>query len=786
MIGRILAPLALTVFLYTVCHAQTEIVTIASPDRSCRVYVAADAGEWEKKAAEDLATYLGQMTGADVRATTEPHSKSESFPIFVGTRALLRSFKLQRLLSEATDPQPIIRSDAIAILVNQEEMLLAGSNDDSHYFSAVEVLRRLGCRWYLPTEFGEFVPKVNSAKLASFEYSYSPPFEVRSFWIGFRGDTRDHECFSRRNFFNLLAPGNNGAHNLGNLLADGPTGKALSGPEVAQHIVSAVREKFKNNQDFSLGMNDETHGARNPEDRIHSGGFRDKYFSAPVSTDIFISLYNRVATQLLDEFPNSQSKIGFLAYSNATLPPQRVKTLAKPLICFLAPIDIDPFHSFKDPLSPGKQDFKAVLSEWAKISQGRVVIYDYDQAMLLWRDLPTPNHRVFQEDIREYQKNGILGFMTETRGAGATTFLNIHFRGQLQWNPNLEVQAELDRFYLNFFGEAHQPMRRYWTALFEAWENTSIQEHEYFSIPSIYTPDLVENLGRHLAEALHAEYRLTPKEKAHLKFVELSYSLTQKTFEMIDAVASHCDFAKASNFGNEALEFRKSLKLLSPILVNEHAGIEIGEAWWPGEVGSYEAYAKQLEGQVIQKTPLKWHFKLDSHDHGLWRNWTSEKADSSWMELPTNLYLQAQGIRDEQGHDYTGFAWYKTSVELTEGDWTLHFPGLFGEAWLYQNGILIEHRDQHELWWHNDYGFNWRVPLGTISSPSNHDFTLRIRLGPHYSGLFRRPFLTKYGQSSIRASRLQVKGSSSANWNDETRKVYRNIYSRPLGGQIEE
>lgn len=90
--------------------------------------------------------------------------------------------------------------------------------------------------------------------------------------------------------------------------------------------------------------------------------------------------------------------------------------------------------------------------------QGRVVIYDYDQSMLVWRgDLPNPSHQVLQAEIKEYARLGILGFGTESRNALATTFLNLYFRGQLYWNPQLDVQAELRAGLSPFFRTGRLP-----------------------------------------------------------------------------------------------------------------------------------------------------------------------------------------------------------------------------------------------------------------------------------------------------------------------------------------
>ena len=127
----------------------------------------------------------------------------------------------------------------------------------------------------------------------------------------------------------------------------------------------------------------------------------------------------------------SQALIGFLAYTNLTMPPQRITRAAKPLVCYLAPIDVDPNHSMNDERSPARQDYREAMKAWSRVMEGRVIVYDYDQGMLVWRDLPIPSHHVMQEDIKHYQEAGILGFNTESRNAIATTFLNLHFRGQL-------------------------------------------------------------------------------------------------------------------------------------------------------------------------------------------------------------------------------------------------------------------------------------------------------------------------------------------------------------------
>ena len=201
---------------------------------------------------------------------------------------------------------------------------------------------------------------------------------------------------------------------------------------------------------------------------------------------------------------------------------------------WLAPIDIDPNHGMDDPKSLPRQEYKAMMYRWAELLQGRLAIYDYDQGMLIWRDLPNPSHHAFAQDVKHYARAGILGIGTESRGATATTFLNLFFRGQLMWNPNADVEALLAEFYPKFYGPAAEFAAEYWNAIFAAWRNTSVTEHEYHAAPAIYTPELLARLERSLQRMeaalapVSAKTSLSRNEKLYLerlRFTRLSFEV---------------------------------------------------------------------------------------------------------------------------------------------------------------------------------------------------------------------------------------------------------------------
>ena len=418
-----------------------------------------------------------------------------------------------------------------------------------------------------------------------------------------------------------------------------------------------------------------------------------------------------------------------------------------------------------------------MMYRWAKIMEGRVYVYDYDQGMLVWRDLPNPSHMAFRQDVKHYRKAGILGFTTESRGAYATIFTNLHFRAQLMWNPDLDVDAHLAEFYEKFYGPAAGPMGRYWNAIYKAWEETICTEHEFFVAPAIYTAELIEALRRELATAEKAMLGTAAKknpgrnEKLYLErlqFTRHSFDVIDHYMGMVRAATGNCDYRKAAALGKRALAARQKLGEMNEIFISTKMG-EKGPAWFPGEVAMYEDLANYTDGEkgeLVAKLSLEWAFLRDPNDSGLPLGLPYKPADLShwqqhgkkhtgfarkdypimrWEVVRTDIYPQAQGILHPDGQSFTGYSWYKTEVNLkaaqTKGKIHIRFPGLFAKAWLYVNGQLIAYRKQQDMWWINDYSFSWDVDISGKLERGKNDITVRNYNNHHVSGMFRRPFV---------------------------------------------
>ena len=750
-------------------QSSNPLTIVQSGHSTAVILIDPSSSEMEKLAAADLQDAIEKMTGAKVKVLSDAlenqNALASSQPLLiVGQLALSLDPTLQEALGTVQKPNPVLRSDAIVLRRTTNRVYLAGNNPEAHAYAVSELLHRWGCRWYLPTQSGECIPELQELSIGELEYAYASPFEVRRYWLSWLGDNSGKAEFMRRNRFNDLSVPN--GHILGQYTKELiPPGKSMfnvpiSEDQTAEHVASQVLSTFKAGNDVQLGMEDGLYESDSPQDKELIALQYDKYFQTQSYTDAFMVFYNKVARILQDKAPESKARIGFLAYSNITLPPLRVDKAEKPLVAYLAPIDFDPIHSMDDPRSAPRRELKEILYRWAQIMEGRVVIYDYDQSMLVWRDIPNPSQQAFAKDVQHYRKAGILGVDTESRGATATTFLNLYFRGQLLWNPDANVETLLEEFYPKFYGPAAKPMQEYWSAIYRAWDSTLATEHEYFVAPSIYTPELIVALKDklQLAEQLISPLRAKQDRNSKLyvqriRFARLQFDLLEAYMAMVQAANTQADYQAAVAQGKRGLEIREQLTEMNPTFTTYKKIGESGYAWWPGEVQQYQELVPWTDGSKgtrIANLPLVWSFRTDPANQGLEQSWQTKAIDASWRTLRTDLYAQAQGIVTEDYQSYTGHLWYDTQIELTaeqiQGPIHLRFPGIFNECWLYVDGIEVAHRPFKGLWWLNDYRFEWDVDLTGKLKLGKNRLTVRLYNPHHFGGMFRRPFLYRVTQ----------------------------------------
>jgi hypothetical protein len=763
---------------------SSDLVLVANGRSDAIVVRAPNSGKWEHAAAADLVKYVALMTGVTLAIADTPQSIESAFAsgrplLIIGQEALAAAPDLQISLASVLKRHPYLRTDGIVLRRAGDRVYVAGNNDEAHYFAVAELLRRWGVRWFMPGEFGECVPDETSLSVGALDYAYSSPFEVRAFWVSWLGDSAGTDLFQKRNLLTgreILPPDGHALGTYTKGLAKDAFSVALTDTKTAEQVASKVEPLYAKGQSFSLSIEDGIYAADGANDQALVRLQWDPAFQAWSVTDAALTLYANVARILRETHPDSTSRIGFLAYSNMTLPPVSDIKADPMFYASLAPIDVDPIHGMDDAQSPTRRDLLGVVQGWARVMQGRVTIYDYDQSMLVWRDLPNPSHMAFRQDVKRYRDAGILGVDTESRNALATTFINLYLRSRLLWNPDEDVESLLDDFYPRFFGPAAAAMKAYWDAIFRAWQDTIVVEHEYFVAPAIYTPSLTAELELRLREAETALEPLRAKGDAlsrndriylqRLRFVRLGFEVLKDYMAMVSAAATDADYGAAVEAGERGLAARDELTAMNPAFTSTR--LEEGYAFWPGEVKQYRELLPLVNGDkgiLIEKLPLEWSFRRDPQGDGETRGFASGPVDldywrahaqefsvekqkdypDQWETIRTDLYAQAQGVRFPDQRNFAGDLWYRAPLSVTAEQVasTPHivFPGLFGACDLFVDGRRIAERPQQALWWRNDYRFQWDAPLGASLKPGDNEIALRCHSASHMGGVFRRPFV---------------------------------------------
>jgi len=289
-------------------------------------------------------------------------------------------------------------------------------------------------------------------------------------------------------------------------------------------------------------------------------------------------------------------------------------------------------------------------------------------------------------------------------------------------------------------------MADYWSALYQAWEDTDIVDHEFFVANIVYTPELVARLEGYL-EPLRQSNPTQATARLRKDFTLKSFALIKLYTEMTEAASGQADYERAAQRGRQALLVREELSDLHPAFTTHRQFKENGPAFWPGEVAYFEQLAQLKK---VKNTPFRWYFKKDPADHGIWQNWGSVTDFQDWQSVEVDRLYRHQGV--SQPDDHGEYVWYGCQLEVSRSEakkkLALVFPGIFNSSWLYINGDLIDHRQQKELWWSNDYRFLWQAEITGALKPGSNTILVRTQMKQHPSGIFRRPFLAETSEAS--------------------------------------
>lgn len=493
-------------FLCAVQFVSAADVALVKNGKAKAVIVIENNNVSTKKAGEELQQMIKQRTKADIKIiSAQDKIPSGMIPIYLGLSP--RTAKL------GADEKKL-KYDGYFFKVTPKYVVIAGRDNPQtneayygqvflycnykhHYYAYGEkgtlngVYKTLekyaGNRHYMPGALGEVVPQSPDFVLPAAEYTKAPAFRERYIYgIYFKNASVDY----MRWYYRMCAGGQNHHINhtfrtMGNFKKTNPEYFALIGgkrdftnlstanrfgslcltnKEGIKAFAAKAQKFFDKNPNYTVypvvpqdGMYKicecpDCQKLASPH-LGHTGRFSNAVFHH----------VSEIAKILSKTHPGKM--IGALAYEGYRIPPEfDLPSNLAVRICYSR-------QSLRRPASK-KLVREAILGYKKKNVPILVWTYPLFNHRPPNKGLPILYSELLQENIKFNRDNGVVGEFSECSYHGgdkknmqlpAVGHLNDYIRCQLLWDPDMDVKAELEKYYKDFFGPAAAEMKEFWT-----------------------------------------------------------------------------------------------------------------------------------------------------------------------------------------------------------------------------------------------------------------------------------------------------------------------------------
>lgn len=481
------------------------------------------ASKHEQVAAQELQKYIALSTGVKLGIVAE--SKVEGLAIFVGLTGLAKSLEL-------VPDQKLGRDGYILKLVDQG-LILAGNEGLAHRYAVYDFLYRvLGCRWYIPTELFQYVPKRKTLVVSQLDRRDAPAFDIRNYkyiwqgqthsYVGDRDPVTGNAIWATRNrlttdqhrtrefghaFWTLIPqskyyekhpeyyPLINGQRYKQKNYFDWAWQPCTSNPDVIRLCVEAARCFFDHHKTalaFTLGINDANGWCECERCRALDHGAPARH--GAVMSYRYYTFVNQVAREVAKTHPGRF--ISCLAYLQVSSPPDFD---LEPNVMVQITLDCS-----KDHEPAYQKEDHDLLTRWTRVCKHMV---KYDYWGIGW---VTPRYYPAQiaQDLRFLQQIGIRDYRTEECPTWGLTGPMLWIGARLFWSPDEDWQKLQNEFCQDMFGAAGPTMNKYFSLLQAMWSRQKQGTSNWlFAMGNVryqlwvYTPADVAQLGKLIAEA---------------------------------------------------------------------------------------------------------------------------------------------------------------------------------------------------------------------------------------------------------------------------------------------
>ena len=535
------------------CVAVGNIVITEAGRAVCVIVTGESAAAIERRAAGELQSYLEKISGARI-PISEGGKGTGVNRILLGTPDSNRAIK-SKTKSQA-EKLADLGQEGFLIKSMGSDLIIAGNSGPAVLYGVYSFLERdLGCRWYLPGELGEIVPKQDTIVLPHVDRTERPALRFRGEHIGggghyneaiadwmsrnkmntklthhfavedtaevlklkgIRQDTNAHAFFwflpadeyfyEHPEYFALqngkrVRPGEVGAG----------VQLCLSNPDVARIFIEKARHFFAAHPYLdNVGITENDGGGWCECDRCNASGVSQ--------TDRLVTFVNSVARGLAESYPDKAVYI--MGYVLGAEPPS-VKphdnvfvTLYTHGRCYQ--------HALNNPDCQMNAKWMARIRGWlTKVNPDHFMLGDMNDIDAS-DYLPHPIARITFEDLKFMIGEGIAGFMRATFPRNVENMkLDRYVLAKTSWDANLRYEDILDEFCTRYYGPAGGEMGNYYKALERRVQefprcytkNDMSQYPELFSEPVMKELESYLNKAKALAQGDPAATRRVANEK---------------------------------------------------------------------------------------------------------------------------------------------------------------------------------------------------------------------------------------------------------------------------------
>jgi hypothetical protein len=607
---------------------------------------------------KDLSHYLQKMSGAAVEVLTTPPG-DKRLPIYIGTLAAQKFGPVKKTTG----------GQSFRVVASQNGIGLYGESDQSSSYAIYELLDRLGCRWFMPSELGEEIPHRSTLVFPVLDFSGAPGTLFRNIWYAdadFKRRVRSSAGYDDSHYIaaghaleGYVTKEQREQHPEWRAIIGGkpdPMRLKWSNPGVQQAVADAIIARLDKQYVPSISISPYDGASFDESDDTKwDAGDTDPVMGGPSITDRYVKFCNIIAEKVTKKYPNV--KLGFLAYAQYTQPPLREK-LHPNLVPMFAPINYCRAHAITDDC-PSRSRMKAMIEAWGKAAPGGVAYYNY-MFNLAEYSAPYPMIHQMKEELPIIYANNVKYWMPEGMSNFEQVLPGLYLTIRKAWNPQADSDAILNEFFARFYGAAEKPMRKYWTLFDDQW--TKVDEHSGsgWSYARRFTPEFMQEARATMDEALQAAS--TPSEYRRVEMQDASL----KQFELWMRMVWDLNDGKLLNLGPQS------------------------ELWMSGQLYLANAYGKQYAFSKTYWSPTA---------AGRWFNLFFQPAYLDATRVAKNFTVISPPLREWKyfvDREKAGEAQGLFKPEYSDGDWkttdiaverwaTLGIPDYFGPMWYRQS-----------------------------------------------------------------------------------------------------